>query len=301
MAAKRVDPLKAKAAKQKKMAIVLCVVFAAVLAFQGPKTLKMLKGPQPEAVPVAAPATTTPVDPNAAPAPAPATGAPVAAGSVPLPATGALPAGEAQPAVLVDSDIPAEAGDGQLRSFERFQTKDPFAQQNDVTTLPGTPPAPATSPEVVISLPPTPSGGAVVAPPGAGVTGTPGTTGSSGTSGTPGSTPPASTPTASTTPAEPAPLPAAATSISVNGLAEDVALAATFPALDPVFVLVSLAADGKSVELGIAGGAYADGAETIKLKLGKPLTLRNTADGSQFVLLLKTVAGFAPPAAPAAK
>jgi len=311
MAAKRVDPLKAKAAKQKKMAIGLCVVFVAVLAFQGPKTLKMLKGPQPEATAVAAPATTTPVDPNAAPAPASATGAPVSAGSVPLPASGALPAGEAQPAVLVDSDLPAEAGDGQLRSFERFQTRDPFAQQNDVTTLPRTSPAPATNPEVVISLPPTPSGGAVVAPPGAGVTGTPGTT---GTSGTPGSTPPASTPPASTTPAEPAPLPAAATTISVNGVEYNVPVAASFPdaaqavdlaaglpAPDPVFVLVSLAADGKSVELGIAGGAYADGAETIKLRLGKPLTLRNTADGSQFVLLLKTVAGFAPAQAPKQK
>ena len=50
MAAKRVDPLKAKAAKQKKIAIGLCVMFVLVLAYQGPKTLKLLKGPQPAAV-----------------------------------------------------------------------------------------------------------------------------------------------------------------------------------------------------------------------------------------------------------
>ena len=43
--AKKVDPLKAKAAKQRKMAIGLGVMLLAVVAFQGPKTLKLLKGP----------------------------------------------------------------------------------------------------------------------------------------------------------------------------------------------------------------------------------------------------------------
>ena len=51
MAAKRVDPLKAKAAKQKKIAIGGFVVLARVLAIQGPKTLKMLKGPRPSTPP----------------------------------------------------------------------------------------------------------------------------------------------------------------------------------------------------------------------------------------------------------
>ena len=55
MAAKRVDPLKAKAAKQKKIAIGGFVVLAALLAIQGPKTLKMLKGAE-----AAAPAVVTP-------------------------------------------------------------------------------------------------------------------------------------------------------------------------------------------------------------------------------------------------
>ena len=46
MAAKRIDPLKAKEAKQKKIAIGGAVLLLALLAFQGPKTLKMLQGPR---------------------------------------------------------------------------------------------------------------------------------------------------------------------------------------------------------------------------------------------------------------
>jgi hypothetical protein len=269
MAAKRVDPLKAKAAKQKKIAIALCVVFAAVLAFQVPRTLKMLKGPQPVAT--AAPAPTT-ADPNAAPAPAP-TAAPAAGAPV---ATGSLPpgVGEAQPAVLVDSDLPALASDGQLRSFELFQTKDPFAQQAEAKEPSPAPAKPEATPEVPATTPTPGTDGTVVAP-------APGTGGGSDSS----------------SPETPVAAAATVTSISINGVAEDVVAEATFPAARPVFVLVSLGKDGKSVRIGIAGGSYADGAETIKLTLGKPLTLRNTADGSRFVLVLEAVAGFVPPAA----
>jgi hypothetical protein len=271
MAGKRVDPLKAKQAKQKKMAIGLCVVFVAVLAFQVPRTLKMLKGPQP--APTAAPAATTPTaapagDPAAAPAAA--TGAPAATGTLPP------GVGDAQPAVLVDSDVPASAGEGQLRSFELFHTKDPFAQQDEAKeTPPAAPAKPAETPPAKVTSP-SGSGGSVVTPPG---------------STTPGTTTPQ--------PDAPVVVPATATSISVNGVAEDVAVEGSFPAASPVFVLVSLGKTGKSVQIGIAGGTYADGAATIKLTLGKPLTLRNTADGTQYVLLLKTVAGYAP--APASK
>jgi hypothetical protein len=269
MAAKRVDPLKAKAAKQKKIAIVLCVVFAAVLAFQVPRTLKMLKGPQPVASAAPAPTTTTSADPNAAPAVAAGAAAPAAAGSLPP------GVGEAQPAVLVDSDLPALASDGQLRSFELFRTKDPFAQQAEAKAPAPAPAQPETAPapDETVTTPTPGEGGTVVPAPDGGDTGT------------------------DPEPAPDAPTPATVTSISVNGVAEDVLAEATFPAARPVFVLVSLGKDGKSVQIGIAGGTYADGAETIKLTLGKPLTLRNTADGSRFVLVLEAVAGFAPPAA----
>src|SRR5436305_5160107 len=42
--AKKVDPVAAKAAKQKKLAIVGGVLLLAVLAFQVPRTMKMLNG-----------------------------------------------------------------------------------------------------------------------------------------------------------------------------------------------------------------------------------------------------------------
>ena len=115
--AKRVDPLKAKEAKQKKIAIGGAVLLLALLGVQGPKTLKMLQGPQPAAAPAStAPATTTP---GVAPAPGATT-------------TG----GEAAPAAappelsaVADSDLSPEAVQGQLATFERFSSKDPFAQQ----------------------------------------------------------------------------------------------------------------------------------------------------------------------------
>ena len=43
MAARKADPLKAKEAKQKKIAIAGFVVLAVVLAFSVPKTMKMMK------------------------------------------------------------------------------------------------------------------------------------------------------------------------------------------------------------------------------------------------------------------
>ena len=92
-----------------------------------------------------------------------------------------------------------------------------------------------------------------------------------------------------------APAVAAATSISVNGVAEDVATEGSFPKDEPTFVLVEIAKNGKSVEIGIAGGEYAGGDETITLALGKKLTLQNTADGSRYELQLLAVQGFPVP------
>jgi hypothetical protein len=273
--AKKVDPAKAKAAKQRKMAIVLGVLLLAVVAFQGPKTLKMLKGP-------AAPATAEVAAPPAAAAPAATPEAVVPPLGTPAAATGA-PASTAQPAVLASSDMLA-VGPGQLASFERFESKDPFRQQVDT-------PGPVASAE-------------------AGET--------HADAAQPAETPPAKTPVetgagpapetgsvvpvepASESPAPPAKFeapavpPATATTISINGVEGVVEVAKEFPLADPIFLLVSTAADGKSAEIGIAGGRYANGEPTITLKLGKPLTLQNTADGSRYELVLRTVAGFAP-------
>ena len=113
--AKRVDPLKAKKAKQKKIAIGLCVLLAGVVAFQGPKMMKMMKGPPAEAVAAPVAPVATPTDAGAVPDPA-----------APASATPVVPA---QEAVLADSDVAPSAESGQLLSIDSFSTKDPFAQQ----------------------------------------------------------------------------------------------------------------------------------------------------------------------------
>jgi hypothetical protein len=260
--AKRVDPLAAKKAKQKKLAIGLCVLLVGVVAFQGPKMLKMMKGPQ--ATPAAAPVT-------------PATPSGTADPAAPASATPVVPA---QEAVLADSDVAPDAESGQLLSIDSFSTKDPFAQQL-TEAVPSETPIPA-APDSAAPATDTPS--ASGAPP--------------GTFDPLGSNPQDQDPNAppvSTTPSVDPPATATETTISINGETESVAPKAEFPAADPVFVLVSLASDGKSALISVAGGSYTDGKETVKLQIGKRLTLQNTSDGSRYDLELLTVAGFVPP------
>lgn len=111
MAAKKIDA-RAKAKRQKIILAVLGVVFLAVLAWQVPSVLKIMNKKPPTA------ATTPP--PAAVPAPgAPATPAP----GTPVSATPTPGAG------LTDSDPAAQAASGQLVTFDRFSSKDPFQQQ----------------------------------------------------------------------------------------------------------------------------------------------------------------------------
>jgi hypothetical protein len=265
-APKRVDPLKAKEAKQKKIAIGGMAVLCLLLVIQGPKTLKMLKGPEP--TPAAAPAAPNPVAP-----------APGATGSAAGTAGAAAPGDVVDLSALADSDVAPVAEEGHLVSFERFASKDPFVPQADATPVPA--PAPAAPTDDAQG------DGAGGATPGdadpvdGGFTPAP-REGSEGSTGGGASAPAA-------------PALAAHTSISVNGTAEDVEDEATFPADEPTFVLVSLAKDGKSAEIGIAGGTYANGGQTIELEVGKPLTLQNTADGTRYELELLAVAGFPVP------
>lgn len=262
--AKKKSPAELKAAKQKKIAIVGAVLFVIVLGIQVPRTMKMMKGTSSAPPPVAVePAAGT--DTTAAPA-APAPAAPAAGGTT-----------TTAPVELTDSDPAPEAGPGQLVSFERFETKDPFAQQVDPDAVAPAPPAAETPPP---ADPPT-----ATLPPAAGSGSGPGSEPGAGSGGS--VVPPGSTPA----PGAPAVTPASATSISVNGVAENVAVEGTFPAADPSFVLVSLGADGKSVKIGVAGGSYADGKSAITLTMGKPLTLQNTASGARYELKLLTVLG----------
>ncbi|TMK78593.1 MAG: hypothetical protein E6G45_06015 [Actinobacteria bacterium] len=140
--AKKFDA-KAKAKRQKIIAAVLGVVLLAALAYEVPSLLAVMnkKAPLP---PVVAP----PPAPGTAPATtlAPGTGSAVSA-----PATGS--------STLADSDPVAQAGSGQLVSFDRFASKDPFVQQANSIPKPTRPAKPATPPP-----PPPPPPASKVAP-----------------------------------------------------------------------------------------------------------------------------------------
>jgi hypothetical protein len=88
---------------------------------------------------------------------------------------------------------------------------------------------------------------------------------------------------------------AAVTLISVNGARQALQSGAAFPAADPVFVLVAENPGARTVVIGIAGGAYASGAKTTKLAVGKPLVLVNTTTGARYRLVLVAVGTGMPP------
>jgi hypothetical protein len=246
--AKKVDP-KAKAKRQKIIAGVGAVLLLALLAFQVPRTMKMLNQKAPEQpVPVAAPSSVPTSDPSALPT---------------LGGTGGgatAPAGGGGGGTLISSDTAPSPQAGQLVAFGRFESKDPFKQQIDPNALQGSSSSSGSgsksggSSSSSTGGKPSPDGGGVVD--------------QGGSKGSPS-------------------VPAGSALISVNGVQETVALKASFPKDEPVFVLVSL--KGGEARIAIAGGAFASGAATISLKQGKALTLQNTADGTRYELLLVAV------------
>jgi hypothetical protein len=155
---------------------------------------------------------------------------------------------------LVDTDRALRPGPGQLRTFGMFDRKDPFVQQV------------ATS-----SNGETSSGG--------------GGTGAGSPAG--GGQKPANTPSKSFTVGGSSG--ASVTVIAVNGVRQTLAAGTAFPAADPVFVLVAEQPGAKTAVIGVAGGAYASGARTTKLKVGKPLVLVNTTTGARYRLVLVAV------------
>jgi hypothetical protein len=128
MAKKHVDPLKAKQKKQKIIAAVLSVVFLAVLGFEVPRVMKMMKTPpNPHAMD-----TTT----ATTPAGTPSLAAPTLRGAEQPPTTTDPTSGAG---ALASSGAPT-VQDGQLASFSRFASKDPFSQQlSDSSTAPASP------------------------------------------------------------------------------------------------------------------------------------------------------------------
>jgi hypothetical protein len=238
MAKKHVDPLKAKQKRQKVIAAVLGVLFLGVLAFTGPKTWKQL---HPKAPPVATTASSTA---------APPTGTPTLAAPT---LQGASPNASATATGSLASAAPT-LQDGQLASFSRFASKDPFAQQlsddKSATSSTGT---------------------------------------GSGSTGSSGSSLPSPDGIPDIAGNEPAPGTAV---ISVNGTLYSVTVGDDFPETSPtdptsvpLFHLVSLTAH--SAKISIVGGSYSTGARTITLKENKKVTLMNTADGTRYTLVLK--------------
>jgi len=238
-----VDMQKAKEAKQKKIAIVGGVLLLAIAGIQGPRTMKMLKGAE---------------ETSAAPPPAVTATAPTASGGLALPpvsTTGTAPSG--------GSASPADGGPvavaGQLVSFTRFASKDPFVQQIDVSETAGGGGGSGSG---------TGSGSGSGSDSGGGKGGG---SGSSSSSGGGGSKPAA---TSSAT-------------IAVNGVSESVSVGKDFPAATPLFHLVKVS--GSTALVGIAGGSYASGDQTATLRKGRTLVLQNTADGTRYELRLVSV------------
>jgi hypothetical protein len=231
MAPKRFDP-KAKARKQKIVAAVLGVLFLGVMVYQAPTILGLFGGGSSEVATEPAPP-----PPPAAAAPAPGVAAPAAA-----PATGS--------AELVDTDVVAEPTQSQLVTFDRFESKDPFAQQAEEKAGESAPAAENAPPK------------------------------DSGSTEGRGEAAPESQPAP--------PAKAETATISINGVSTQASVGGTFPEDDPIFKLVSLTK--RSAKVGIVDGTYATGSATITLtKGGKPVTLMNTADGTTYVLRLVSV------------
>ena len=250
---RKVKTAKAKAKKQKVIAIGGAVLLIAILAYEIPNTMKLMSPSQSAATTTTTTAST-----------APKTGTAPAGGSL-IPPTlsgSALPPTKASSSGLVNSDLGSAVADGHLGKLDQFVAKDPFKQQVVVggSAAPGTgTPTTPSGPVVPPTAPAVPPSGPVVPPTGT----TPGPT---------APTPPVANRTVAT--------------IAVNGVAEDVQAGATFPkaAAQPSFQLVSLGAT--SVKIGIAGGSLAGGSPNVTLVKGKKLTLMNTADGTKYVLQL---------------
>ena len=157
--------------------------------------------------------------------------------------------------MLANTDLPVTAGEGQLLSFEQFESKDPFKQQATVTADPDTDVETTTTPAEAITPDDDPKGplGSAENPP----------------LSTGGHRRLRAQAPARLGGAPPTAAPATATTISVNGVVETIVEGTPFPADQPTFELVSVAKDGKSVQIGVAGGTLAGGGATVKLTIGK--------------------------------
>jgi hypothetical protein len=234
--ARAIDP-KAKAKRQKIIAAVGGVILVVLVAWRVPPVIALMnkKPPAQGSTPVTAPVPAAPIP-----------GAPVSPNVPPVSSPGS---GD-----LADSDPAPAAGPGQLVSFGRFVSKDPFAPQAGKRCAD--------------------ENGASIACPASGPVSTPKT--------------PIKAPEPDVSEPDPTPTPKSfargSAQISVNGQIEGVGVNATFPTADPVFKLLSVSA--KSAKIAVDGGTYATGASSITLRKGEAVTLVNTADGTRYLVVL---------------
>jgi hypothetical protein len=260
MAKKKFDP-KAKAKKQKVILAVGGVLLLALLAFQVPRTMKMMKG-QNQSASSSTPSTTTATTAGSTPlAPPSLDGSSTAATSAPSGASTASTSADG----VSDPSNPLPPNAGQLVSFSKFKGKDPFKQQI----------AQACVTDAV--------NGAQASCASASTTSTPTTTTKKKSAATSETGAKVTTGGAKPIVAKPQ-----TATISINGTPTEVSVGSSFPSSSPVFKLVSLTASAAKV--GIAGGTYESGAATVTLKKGKTVTLMNTADGTRYVLRLVATA-----------
>ena len=255
---KPADAAKDKAAKQKKIAIGLVCLLAVAMAYAVHTMMAMGGGggSKPQAADSATAASTTPVatDTTAATAPSLA-GAPVPAAAAPVATDPAATGSSTQ--LLAAVSPPADVG--QLESFSRFESKDPFAG-------------------------------------GAGSGSLSGSSGSGGSSG--GSTPttPVVPPAPPNPPPSSAVISVNGTSelVSTHGIFP---VSSPVSTSNGLFELVSLTP--RTATVSVVGGSYASGSQTLTLSVNKAVTLVNTADGTRYTLLLFPQGTPAPVAAPA--
>ena len=243
MAKKKFDP-KAKAKRQKVFLAVGSVLLLAVLAFQVPRTMKMMKSPT--ASSSSTPSTTTSTAAGStALAPPSLDGSSTASTSAPSAASTDSKSTDG----VSDPSNPLPPNSGQLVSFSKFKSKDPFHQQISDCGAAGC----ASTTKSTSSNPASPQNPKSNIGPSSLLTGT-----------------------------KPVAAKVMRATISVNGIPSTVAGGGSFPAAAPVFNLVSLTAS--AAKIGIAGGSYENGAATVTLKRGKTVTLLNTADGTRYSL-----------------
>jgi len=153
---------------------------------------------------------------------------------------------------LPNSDMSPRRLKSQLYSFSRFAGKDPFVQQVSASDI------------------------------------TSGPTGASGASSSSSSAASSGVITAGPAPAQQTSARTLAqrgsVTIQVNGKVQTIRVGASFPSSNPLFKLVSVA--NGVARIGIAGGSYASGAQTVSLATGRSLTLVDTADGIRYKLEL---------------